>query len=131
MSQNGCGSPFVTSTDGTNNTVVWAIGANGDEKLHGYDGDTGAVVFTGGGTNETMGGTHSYNTTGIAARGRLYVGTDNKVYAFNTPGGAPTPTPIPSPSATPSPTGTPSPTATPRVTPRPRPTPRSRPMPPR
>jgi hypothetical protein len=129
MSQNGCGSPFVTSTDGTNNTVVWAIGANGDQKLHGYDGDTGAVVFAGGGANETMGGTHSYNTTGIAARGRIYVGTDNKVYAFNTPGGAPTPTPIPSPSATPSPTGTPSPTATPRITPRPRPTPRSRPMP--
>jgi hypothetical protein len=34
----------------------------------------------------SMGGTHSYNTTGIAARGRVYVGTDNKVYAFNTPG---------------------------------------------
>jgi outer membrane protein assembly factor BamB len=128
-SQSGCGSPFVTSTDGTNNTVVWVVGADGDHKLHGYDGDTGAVVFTGGGANETMGGTHSYNTTGIAARGRIYVGTDNKVYAFNTPGGTPTPTPTPSPSATPTPSATPSPTATPRVTPRPRPTPRSRPTP--
>jgi outer membrane protein assembly factor BamB len=121
MSQSGCGSPFVTSTDGTNNTVVWAVGANGDQKLHGYDGDTGAVVFTGGGPNETMAGTHSYNTTAIAARGRIYVGADNKIYAFDTPGGAPTPTP----------TTTPSPTAPPRVTPRPRPTPRSRPTLPR
>jgi PQQ enzyme repeat len=132
MSQSGCGSPFVTSTDGTNNVIVWAVGASGDQKLHGYDGDTGAVVFAGGGVSETMAGTHTYNTTGIAARGRIYVGTDNKVYAFVTPGGAPTPTPTAtqSPSATPTPSATPSPTAPPRMTPRPRPTPRSRPTPP-
>ena len=125
VSQSGCGSSFVTSTDGTNNVVVWAVGADGDQKLHGYDGDTGAVVFAGGGANETMAGTHSYNTTGIAARGRIYVGTDNKVYAFVTPGGTPTPTPTP----TASPTATPSPTTPPRATPRPRPTPRTRPTP--
>ncbi|PYJ92034.1 MAG: hypothetical protein DME71_00390, partial [Verrucomicrobia bacterium] len=87
VSQNGCGSPFVTSTDGTNNMVVWAVGtgASGDQKLHGYDGDTGAVVYAGGGANETMAGTHSYSTTGIVARGRIYVATDNKVYAFKLP----------------------------------------------
>ncbi|PYJ88315.1 MAG: hypothetical protein DME71_13365, partial [Verrucomicrobia bacterium] len=47
VNQNGCGSPFVTSTDGTNNMVVWAVGTgtSGDQKLHGYDGDTGAVVY--------------------------------------------------------------------------------------
>src|SRR4029450_13910092 len=44
LSQSGCVSPWVTSTDGTNNVVVWAVGASGDQKLHGYDGDTGAVV---------------------------------------------------------------------------------------
>jgi hypothetical protein len=95
VTQSGCGSPFVTSTDGTNNMVVWAVGAgaSGDQKLHGYNGDTGAVVYAGGGANETMAGTHSYNTTAIAARGRIYVGTDNKVYAFRVPGGTPTPTP--------------------------------------
>jgi hypothetical protein len=127
--QNGVGSPFVTSTNGTNNMVVWAVGASGDQKLHGYDGDTGAVVFSGGGASETMGGTHSYNTTGIAARGRIFVGTDNKVYAFAVPGGAPTPTPTVTPTATPTPTPTPcvgrcSPTPRPRPTPRTRPTPR-------
>jgi hypothetical protein len=91
VTQSGCGSPFVTSTDGTNNTIVWAVGtgSSGDQKLHGYDGVTGAVVYAGGGASETMAGTHSYSTTGIAARGRIYVATDNKVYAFKLPGGAP------------------------------------------
>jgi hypothetical protein len=95
VSRNGCGSPFVTSTDGTNNTIVWVVGTQGDQRLHGYDGDTGAVIYGGGGANELMAGTHSYPTTGIAARGRIYVATDNKVYAFIVPGGTPTPTPIP------------------------------------
>jgi hypothetical protein len=67
-SQSGCGSPFVTSTAGTNNVIVWAVGASGDQKLHGYAGDTGAVIFAGGGANETMAGTNSYSNTGIVAR---------------------------------------------------------------
>ena len=96
VSRNGCGSPFVTSTDGTNNTIVWVVGTqSGDQRLHGYDGDTGAVIYAGGGANELMAGTHSYSTTGIAARGRIYVATDNKVYAFIVPGVTPTPTPTP------------------------------------
>ena len=40
-----------------------------------------------------MAGTHSYSTTGIVARGGIYVAGDNKVYKFNVPGGTPTPTP--------------------------------------
>jgi hypothetical protein len=144
----GCSSPFVTSTDGTNNMIVWTVGSEdhgtpGDQRLHGYNGDTGAVVYAGGGADELMAGTHSYSTTGIAARGRIYVATDNKVYAFKLPGGPPTPTPTstptptatitptPTPTPTPitSPTPTPIPTATPRATPRPRPTPHRRPTP--
>jgi hypothetical protein len=82
VSRNGCGTPFVTSTDGTNNMIVWVVGASGDQRLHGYDGDTGAVIFAGGGANELMAGTHSYSTTGIVARGRIYIAADNKVYAF-------------------------------------------------
>ncbi|TMP92283.1 MAG: hypothetical protein E6L08_08585 [Verrucomicrobia bacterium] len=54
VSQNGCGSPFVTSTDGTNNMIVWFVGTEGDQRLHGYNGDTGAVVYAGGGQNELM-----------------------------------------------------------------------------
>ena len=49
-SQSGQGSPWVTTTDGTNNAIVWVVGAQGDNRLHGYNGDTGAVVYTGGGT---------------------------------------------------------------------------------
>lgn len=88
--ENGRGSPFVTSTDGTNNVVVWGIGSEGDERLHGFNGDTGANVFTGGGTSELMAGTRRFNT-GIVARGRIYVANDNQVYAFSVPGQTPTP----------------------------------------
>ena len=119
----GCGSPFVTSTDGTNNTIVWVVGAGGgppgDQRLHAYDGNTGAVVYGGGGANELMAGTHSYSTTGIVARGRLYVAADNKVYAFKVPGGGPTPTPTATPTPTPTATATATPTATPAATPTP------------
>ena len=56
--------------------------------MHGYNGDTGAAVYSGGGANELMTGTRQWNT-GIAARGRIYFGADNKIYAFKLP----TPTP--------------------------------------
>jgi outer membrane protein assembly factor BamB len=147
----GCGSPFVTSTNGISNMIVWVVGTHGegqhsgDRRLHGYDGDTGSVVYDGGGANELIEGTHSYSTTGIAARGRIYVAGDNKVYAFRVPGGTPTPTPTttPTPTASPTPTATPTasptttptstatptPSATPRVTPRSHPSPHRRPTP--
>ncbi len=147
-SSGGCGSPFVTSTDGNNNMIVWVVGTEdhqtgGDQRLHGYDGDTGAVVYSGGGPNELMAGTHYYSTTGIVARGRIYVAGDNKVYAFALPGGTSTPTPTVTPTVTPTttptptvtptatstPTLTPPPTATPTPTPTERPTPTPRPHP--
>ena len=59
-------------------------GNPGDQRLHGYSGDTGAVVYGGGGANELMTGVHRFNT-GIAARGRIYFAADNKVYAFILP----------------------------------------------
>jgi outer membrane protein assembly factor BamB len=141
-SNGGCGSPFVTSTDGADNMIVWVVGTEdhgnpGDQRLHGYDGETGAVVYSGGGPNELMAGTHFYSTTGIVAHGRIYIAGDNKVYAFAVPASSPTPAPTPSPtptvtpSVTPRPSVTPTPTATPTLTPtptiRPTPTPRSRP----
>jgi outer membrane protein assembly factor BamB len=144
----GCGSPFVTTTDGSSNPIVWVVGTagwgiEGDQRLHGYDGDTGAVVYAGGGPNELIPGTHSYSTTGIVARGRIYVAGDNKVYAFEVPASSPTPTPTPTPTATATATATPTATATatatptatatststPTPTPRPSPTPRNLPTP--
>ncbi len=110
----GCGSPFVTSTDGTNDMIVWVVGTQdhltaGDQRLHGYDGYTGAVVYDGGGPNELMAGTHYYSTTGIAARGRIYIAGDNKVYAFAASEPTPTPTPTATPRATPTPRSDPTP----------------------
>ena len=106
QNQTGRGSPWVTTTDGTNNTIVWVAGVAGDQRLHGYDGDTGAVIYAGGGANELMTGTRQWNT-GIAARGRIYFGADNKVYAFKLPTAVPTPTPTATATATP--TATPGP----------------------
>ena len=96
VSQGGQGSPWVTTTDGTNNPIVWVVGTESDNRLHGYDGQTGAVVFAGGGANELMSGARKWNT-GIAARGRIFFAADNRVYAF----AVPTPTPGPTPSPTP------------------------------
>jgi hypothetical protein len=84
MDEGGAGSPFVTSTDGTNNVVVWGMGLGGDGRLRGFDGDIGAVIYSGGGANELMAGTHRYST-GIAARGRIFVANDNKGYAYTVP----------------------------------------------
>jgi len=126
MSQTGRGSPWVTTTDGTNNVIVWVAGVQGDQRLHAYDGDTGAVIYAGGGANELMTGTRQWNT-GMVARGRIYFGADNKVYAFTLPAGTPTPTPTASATATPTATATTSPTSTPTSTPSTTPTPTSSP----
>jgi len=122
VSQSGRGSPWVTTTDGTNNAIVWVVGSDngGDQRLHGYNGDTGAVIYAGGGANELMANTRKWNT-GIVARGRVYFAADNKVYAFRVPGGTPTPTPTATPTATPPPP-TPTPTATATATATPTPT---------
>ncbi len=77
--------------------IVWGIGSEGDQRLHGFDGDTGAPVFSGGGANELMAGTRRFNT-GIAARGRIYVANDSRVYAFTVPGATDRPDP-PEPAA--------------------------------
>jgi hypothetical protein len=86
VNQNGLGSPWVTTTNGTDNAIVWAAnsGESGDQRLRGFNGDTGAVVYAGGGPNELMNGTNKYNT-GIVARGRMYFAGTNKVYAFALP----------------------------------------------
>jgi hypothetical protein len=119
--QNGRGSPWATTTDGASNFIVWVAGTTttGDQRLHAYDGDTGGVIYDRGGANQLMTGTRQWNT-GIVARGRIYFGADNKIYAFKLPTGTATPTPTA--PASPTATARPTPTPRPRVTPRPRPT---------
>jgi hypothetical protein len=134
QTQNGRGSPWVTTIDGAYETIVWVAGTGtgGDQRLHGYDGETGAIIYAGGGDNELMTGTRQWNT-GMAVHGRIYFAADNRLYAFvvSSLRSTPTPTANPSPTttATASPTAKPRPTPTPRpgITPRPRPTQAPRP----
>jgi hypothetical protein len=79
-SQGGNGSPIVTTTDGHANAVVWSLGA----RLVGFDGDTGAVIFNGGGAGDTI-STLSKFVTPIVARGRIYVAAVANVYSFVLP----------------------------------------------
>jgi hypothetical protein len=78
----GAGAPIVTTTDGHANPIVWILGAEGDERLHGYRGDTGEPLFTGGGPGEAMSGLRHFQTL-LAAGDRLYVGADGRLYAFS------------------------------------------------
>jgi hypothetical protein len=82
VSQNGQGSPWVTTTDGTNNAIVWVVG--GDQALFRLIELPPQIRPGGGGPNEQMTGTRKWNT-GIVARGRIYFAADNKVYAFAVP----------------------------------------------
>ena len=43
----GAGSAIVTTTDGEANPIVWITGAEGDNRLHGFRGDTGEPLFNG------------------------------------------------------------------------------------
>ena len=74
----GAGSPIVTTTDGTANPIVWMLGAEGDNRLHGFRGDTGELLFTSG----SLTGLRHFQTL-IAAPNRLYVGADDRVYALS------------------------------------------------
>jgi len=76
----GAGSAMVTTTDGHSNPIVWILGAEGDNRLHGFRGDTGEPIFSGG-ADETMRGLRHFQTL-IATQDRLYVGADGHVYAF-------------------------------------------------
>jgi hypothetical protein len=73
----GRGSPIVTTTDGHSNPIVWMLGAEGDDRLHAFRGDTGAAIFV----SEPLSGLRHFQTL-IATEGRLYVGGDRRIYAF-------------------------------------------------
>jgi hypothetical protein len=75
----GRGAPIVTTTDGTANPIVWAVGAEGDNLLHGFNALTGQSVFTDPGP--AMTGLHHFETI-LATQRRFYVAADNTVYAF-------------------------------------------------
>ena len=67
--------PISTTTDGTNNVVVWYMN-NG--KLSGVDGDSGSAVFT---SSNTCANVRQW-TSPIAVKGRIVVAGDTQVYAW-------------------------------------------------
>lgn len=81
----GRGSPIVTTSDGTADPIVWVVGAEGDQQLHGFRGDTGELLSNGGG--DRMAGVRRFSTI-LAADGRFYVAGDGKVFAFRFTEGA-------------------------------------------
>jgi hypothetical protein len=76
---NGGGAPILTTTDGAANPIVWVVGAEGDNLLHGFNALNGQTVFAGAGT--TMSGLHHFQTI-LATPRRFYVAADNTVYSF-------------------------------------------------
>ena len=76
-SQHGNGSPMVTTVDGKTDAIVWSVGAEDDDRLHDFDGDTGAEVFA----SDTLGPIARFATP-IAAAGRIVVAGASAVYAF-------------------------------------------------
>jgi hypothetical protein len=74
--QNGLGSPMVTTTDGTSNPIVW----NASDALYGWNGDTGAVIVDG--TKTKMASAVQGWNTPINAKGRMAVGVSGVLYVF-------------------------------------------------
>jgi hypothetical protein len=70
--------PAVTTTDGTNNAIVWFIDGT---KLMGVDGDTGATLYAGA---DTCSGVHKW-TAPIAVKGRIVVAGDTHLCAWSIP----------------------------------------------
>lgn len=76
----GIGTPTVTTTDGSSNPVVWIVGSQGDDQLHGFRGDTGQALFAPSAATQIL-HTHHY-VTPLVAEGNIYIAADAKVYAF-------------------------------------------------
>jgi hypothetical protein len=71
-------SPVVSTTDGSSEAIVWITDAT---RLYGLDGDSGAVIFGGGGASDQM-TTVQYFQSPIVAGGRIYVAAQQRLYAF-------------------------------------------------
>ncbi len=77
-SVDGAGSPIVTTTDGRSDPIVWVVGAEGDNRLHAFRGESGEPLVS---PPETLRGLHHFQTL-IASDDRLYVAADGAIYAF-------------------------------------------------
>ncbi len=74
----GRGAPIVTTLDGHSEPIVWVAGAEGDDRLHAFRGDTGQSLYT---SPESISGLRHF-VTALVADGRLYLAGDGRVTAF-------------------------------------------------
>lgn len=77
----GRGAPVITTSDGLSNPIVWVVGAEGDERLHGFRGDDGTPILAGGNAEDRTPNVAHFSTI-LAADGRLFVAGDGEIYAF-------------------------------------------------
>ena len=77
------GVTIVTTTDGNSEPVVWTAGAEFTDRLHAFNGETGEVLFAGGGPDEQMSLIRHFQTP-IAVNGRIFVAADDELFAFTT-----------------------------------------------
>ena len=76
----GAGAPIVTTSDGNGaDPIVWIVGAEGDNRLHGYRADTGEELTKE--TGQAMEGLRHFVTI-LAANGHLYIAGDGRIYGF-------------------------------------------------
>jgi hypothetical protein len=80
----GNGAPITTTTDGTQESIVWYMTAmsamtGAQATLKGVDGDTGQAVYTG---TEPCGVMQKW-TSPIAVHGRIVVGATGRLCAYS------------------------------------------------
>lgn len=76
-SVSGRGSPIASTAGPGTESVVWQVGAGGDNRLHAFNAETGGALFT----SAQLGPLQRFNAP-IAAKGRVYVAGNSAVYAF-------------------------------------------------
>ncbi len=74
----GMSVPAVSMSAPGQDAIVWTMGSN---RLYAYDGETGAVLFDGGGGGDTLSAL-SYFQAPLIAKGRVFVASNNNLYAF-------------------------------------------------
>jgi hypothetical protein len=78
----GWGSPIVSTSNGTDDYMVWALSYNSSNNtgtINALDGDTGKTLVSVGVNNYT------HWVTPIIAKGAIYVAGNNQVYKFSLP----------------------------------------------
>jgi len=73
----GHGATMVTTTDGRSESIVWVVGAEWDNLLYGFNGDTGEPIAVTDGAADV-----ARYTVPMAAKGRIYVAGADSLYAF-------------------------------------------------